>query len=47
MISITGEDQPGVTAALSEIIAEHDAQIMDIGQADIHHNFEPGNACEN
>ena len=42
MISITGADQPGVTAALSEIIASHDAQILDIGQADIHHNLSLG-----
>lgn len=42
MINITGADRPGVTAALSEILAAYDAQILDIGQADIHHNLTLG-----
>lgn len=42
MINITGADRPGVTAALSEILAKYDAQILDIGQADIHHNLTLG-----
>lgn len=42
MINITGADRPGVTAALSEILAQYDAQILDIGQADIHHNLTLG-----
>ena len=42
MINITGSDRPGVTAALSEILAKYDAQILDIGQADIHHNLALG-----
>lgn len=42
MINITGADKPGVTAALSEILAGYDAQILDIGQADIHHNLTLG-----
>ncbi len=42
MINITGYDRPGVTAALSEILAKYDAQILDIGQADIHHNLTLG-----
>lgn len=42
MINITGYDRPGVTAALSEILATYDAQILDIGQADIHHNLTLG-----
>lgn len=42
MISISGADRPGVTAALSEILAAYDAQILDIGQADIHHNLTLG-----
>lgn len=42
MINITGYDRPGVTAALSEILAKYDAQILDIGQADIHHNLSLG-----
>lgn len=42
MINITGADRPGVTAALSEILAKYNAQILDIGQADIHHNLTLG-----
>ncbi len=36
LVSISGEDKPGVTAALTEILANHNASILDIGQADIH-----------
>lgn len=42
MINISGHDRPGVTAALSDILARYDAQILDIGQADIHHNLTLG-----
>ncbi len=42
MINITGYDRPGVTSALSEILAKYDAQILDIGQSDIHHNLSLG-----
>jgi phosphoserine phosphatase len=36
LISISGEDKPGVTAALTGILAHYNAAILDIGQADIH-----------
>ena len=39
---INGEDKPGLTASLTEILAEHDAFILDIGQADIHRNLSLG-----
>ena len=42
MINIAGHDKPGVTAALSDILARYNAQILDIGQADIHHNLTLG-----
>ncbi|MCM1483170.1 MAG: phosphoserine phosphatase SerB [Muribaculaceae bacterium] len=42
MVTISGEDHPGVTAAISEILANNDAQILDIGQTDIHHNLTLG-----
>lgn len=42
MINISGHDRPGVTAALSDILAKYNAQILDIGQADIHHNLTLG-----
>ena len=37
LINISGADRPGVTSALTEILAKYDAGILDIGQADIHH----------
>ncbi|MCP9611056.1 phosphoserine phosphatase SerB [Coprobacter tertius] len=42
LISISGEDRPGVTSALTEILARYDAFILDIGQADIHHTLSLG-----
>ena len=42
MMSISGEDRPGVTAVLTEVLARHNALILDIGQADIHNNLTLG-----
>lgn len=42
MININGTDRPGVTAALTEILAKNNAVILDIGQADIHNNLSLG-----
>jgi len=42
LINIAGEDKPGVTAALTSILAKYDAGILDIGQADIHHSLSLG-----
>ena len=42
LINISGQDHPGVTSALSEILAKYDAGILDIGQADIHHYLSLG-----
>lgn len=42
LININGQDRPGVTAALTEILARHNADILDIGQADIHHTLSLG-----
>ncbi len=42
LATIQGYDQPGVTAALMEILAQRDAFILDIGQADIHSNLNLG-----
>ena len=39
LASLSGEDKPGVTAALTAVLAEHDANILDIGQANIHHSL--------
>ena len=40
--NINGTDRPGVTAALTEILAKNNAVILDIGQADIHNNLSLG-----
>ena len=42
LVTINGEDKPGVTAALTQVLAKHDADILDIGQADIHRNLSMG-----
>lgn len=42
LININGKDRPGVTAALTEILAKNNALILDIGQADIHSNLSLG-----
>lgn len=42
LVSIAGQDRPGVTSALTEILARHQASILDIGQADIHHSLSLG-----
>lgn len=39
LASLSGEDKPGVTAALTAVLAQHDANILDIGQANIHHSL--------
>lgn len=42
LATIQGEDRPGVTATLASVLAEYDAYILDIGQADIHNNLNLG-----
>ena len=42
LININGADRPGVTAALTEILAKNNAGILDIGQADIHNHLSLG-----
>ena len=42
LISITGQDQPGLTASVMVILARYDANILDIGQADIHSTLSLG-----
>jgi phosphoserine phosphatase len=38
LINITGEDKPGLTAAITALLGEFDVDILDVGQAVIH-NF--------
>ena len=42
LIRITGQDRPGLTASVMEILARYDTQILDIGQADIHSTLSLG-----
>lgn len=41
-INISGDDKPGLTTALTEILAKYDAFILDIGQANIHQSLTLG-----
>ena len=42
LLNVSGPDRTGITASLTEILANHDATILDIGQADIHHTLSLG-----
>ena len=42
LVGITGQDRPGLTASFMDILARHDANILDIGQADIHSTLSLG-----
>ena len=41
-INISGEDKPGLTTALTDILAHYDAFILDIGQSNIHRSLTMG-----
>ncbi len=42
LINLTGADRPGITRDLSEILAQHDVRVLDIGQAVIHDTLTLG-----
>lgn len=42
LVRIAGVDRPGLIASLMSILAQFDASIMDIGQADIHNTLSLG-----
>ncbi len=42
LIKISGQDRTGLTASVMEILARHDADILDMGQADIHATLSLG-----
>lgn len=42
LIRISGKDRIGLTASIMAILAKYDAQILDIGQADIHSTLSLG-----
>lgn len=39
LVRISGQDRPGVTTALTAILGQYNATILDIGQANIHHSL--------
>ncbi|MDL2243615.1 phosphoserine phosphatase SerB [Bacteroidales bacterium OttesenSCG-928-J19] len=41
-VNISGEDKPGVTSAITGILGKYNAEILDIGQSDIHHTLSLG-----
>jgi phosphoserine phosphatase len=46
LINVTGKDHPGLTAALTSTLAQHGANILDIGQAVIHEHLALGMLME-
>jgi phosphoserine phosphatase len=42
LISITGPDRPGITAAITQVLAEYDVNVLDIGQSVIHDSLSLG-----
>ncbi len=42
LVNISGEDKPGVTSALTDILAKYNVNILDIGQAVIHQDLGLG-----
>jgi phosphoserine phosphatase len=42
LITVAGQDRPGVTAAITECLSQYDVDILDIGQAVIHDSLVLG-----
>lgn len=42
LINVTGEDKPGITSAVTEVLADYKVNILDIGQAVIHDSLNLG-----
>lgn len=42
LINASGEDKPGITSAITRLLAEHQANVLDIGQAVIHETLALG-----
>jgi len=42
LVNITGQDKPGLTSSLTEILANYNVNILDIGQAEIHDQLSLG-----
>ena len=46
LLNITGQDHPGLTAALTQVLATHGVNVLDIGQAVIHDHLSLGMLLE-
>jgi phosphoserine phosphatase len=46
LLNLTGQDHPGLTSALTDVLAEHGVNILDIGQAVIHDHLSLGMLLE-
>jgi phosphoserine phosphatase len=42
LITISGQDRPGLTAALTGVLARYDVSVLDIGQSVIHNHLSLG-----
>ncbi len=42
LISVTGEDRPGITAAIAKLLGDHAIDILDVGQSVIHNHLSLG-----
>ena len=46
LLTINGEDKPGLTTSITEVLSEYQANILDIGQAVIHNSLSLGMLVE-
>jgi phosphoserine phosphatase len=46
LINVSGNDKPGIITAVASILAQHDVNILDIGQSVIHNNLSLGILAE-
>ena len=46
LVSVSGPDRPGITASLTEVMGRFGVNVLDIGQAVIHHNLSWGMLVE-
>ena len=42
LLNINGEDRPGISSSLTDILSKYGVQVLDIGQAVIHDNLSLG-----
>ncbi len=46
LVNVSGQDRPGLTAQLTEILGQYDVAVLDIGQSVIHNNLTLGMLIE-